>query len=275
MPGRIETHTLEVHATFRQALAQAGLEHEGYEVKLDGSPITDLDTVVPLTSDTILLSKRVKGNADMLNIKIGVMPGRVGSYALELGTSYAKALEIAGLDTDGFEVKVDGTPVTNFDSAIHAGADTILLSKRVKGNSGVVKIGVMPGRVDSFGLEAGTTYAQAFAIAGVDPEGYEVKADGAVITDYNQVVGAVDTVLLSKRVKGNSGFTVKIGVMPGRIESYGLEAGTTYAKAFEIAGIDPEGFEAKADGTVINNFDILIQPGIDTILLSKRVKGNK
>lgn len=275
MPGRIETHTLEVHATFRQAIAQAGLSADGFEVKLDGSTITDLDTVVPLTSDTILLSKKVKGNGQM-NIKIGVMPGRIETYAFEGTTTFAQALETAGLNADGFEVKADGNVVTDLNSAIPSGADTILLSKKVKGNALTVKVGVMPGRIDSYGFEDGTTYAQALETAGLSADGFEVKQDGNVVNDLDTAIpSGADTILLSKKVKGNSGFSVKIGVMPGRIDAYGLEDGTTYAQAFGTAGLDPEGFEVKADGVVVTDFNTSISSTTDTILLSKKVKGNK
>lgn len=276
MPGRIETHTLEVHATFRQAIAQAGLSADGYEVKLDGATVTDLDTVVPLQSNTILLSKRVKGNADMNTVKIGVMPGRIETYGLEGTSTYAQAIELAGLSVDGFEVKVDGTPVTDLNAVVPSSANTILLSKRVKGNADMltVKIGVMPGRIESYAFEGATTYAQALETAGLSADGFEIKADGTVVSDLNSTIASgTNTILLSKRVKGNA-VTVKVGVMPGRIDSYALEDGATFNTALESAGLSADGFEVKVDGAVVTDLNTTIPSTANTILLSKRVKGN-
>ena len=202
-------------------------------------------------------------------IQIGVMPGLIQSYALEAGTTVAQALEVAGLSADGFEVKADNNTVTDFEQTVD-GYNVILLTKKVKGNSSTVQIGVMPGLIQSYALEAGTTVAQALEIAGLSADGYEVKADNNTVTDLNEVVSA-NVILLTKKVKGNAP-TVQIGVMPGLIQSYALDEGTTVAQALEIAGLSSDGYEVKGDNNTITDFNS--PANYNVILLTKKVKGN-
>lgn len=61
MPGQINEFAVEENATIFNALAVAGLEHEGYDVKVDSNTVSDLNTPVGNAS-YILLVKQVKGN---------------------------------------------------------------------------------------------------------------------------------------------------------------------------------------------------------------------
>jgi hypothetical protein len=74
----------------------------------------------------------VKGNADRV-IKVGKMPGRLQDIAVDSSTTYAEALEIAEVDASGYEVKADGTKVTDLDAPVGS-TNLVLLTKMVKGN---------------------------------------------------------------------------------------------------------------------------------------------
>lgn len=139
-------------------------------------------------------------------VKVGVMPGEVKELVLEEGTTVAKALEIAGLNADGYEVKVDGNKVSDFNNAtITSSTNLILLTQQVKGNAGgLVKIGVMPGEVKEYFVEEGTTIADAIANANIDPSGYEIKVDGQKVDPASATVSNnTSLILLTQQVKGN------------------------------------------------------------------------
>jgi hypothetical protein len=209
----------------------------------------------------------------MSTVKVGVMPGRVQEFAVEGTTTFAQLFAIAEVNPEGYEVKADGVKVTDFDAQVGT-TQLVLLAKQVKGNVDVtIKVGVMPGRVNEFAVSSETTFSELFTIADVNPDGYEVKADGVKITDFSQAVGTASLVLLAKQVKGNADSVVKIGVMPGRVQEFAVSNETTFNELFALAEVDPSGYEVKADGVKVTDFNAQIG-STALVLLAKQVKGN-
>lgn len=68
----------------------------------------------------------------MLTIRIGQLPGRITELALENGSRVTTALEIADLNPEGFEIRVNGVPV-ELNSSLSDG-DTVLLVRKIRGN---------------------------------------------------------------------------------------------------------------------------------------------
>jgi hypothetical protein len=202
----------------------------------------------------------------MNTVKVGVMPGRVQEFAVEGTTTFRELFAIAEVNPEGYEVKADGVKVVDFETQVGT-TQLVLLAKLVKGNVDVtVKIGVMPGRVQEFAVSTETTYNELFALAEVSPEGYEVKADGVKITDFNAQIGTVALVLLAKLVKGNADSVVKIGVMPGRVQEFAVSTETTFNELFAIAEVNPSGYEVKADGVKVTDFDAQIGSSVALVL---------
>lgn len=133
MPGRIEEFAVEVGTPIKEVLDMAGLAPAGYDVKVDGTKTEDLSFPITESTNLILLAKQVKGNADKV-VRIGVMPGRISEYAIEIGTPVSKVIEMAELDSNGYDVKVDGTKITDLSAPVTEATNLILLAKQVKGN---------------------------------------------------------------------------------------------------------------------------------------------
>ena len=69
----------------------------------------------------------------MLNVQIGMFPGRIESYVIEEGTTVAAALELAGLEVGAEqEIKVDGA-VVGLGDIVPSTARLLILTKRLKG----------------------------------------------------------------------------------------------------------------------------------------------
>lgn len=134
--------------------------------------------------------------------KIGKMPGRMNDYALEPGSTLQDALDLAELNAESFEVKVDGNSITDFSTVVD-NANVIMLTKKVKGNNGITKIGKMPGRMEEYALEPGSTVQDALNLAELDVENFEVKMDGNSIDDLNTSADGAAVIMLTKKVKGN------------------------------------------------------------------------
>lgn len=127
MPGRIQEVAVEDGATVAEILEVAGLEIGSKEVKVDGV-VADEDTVAG-TAKLVLLVQKVKGNGI---VKIGAMPGRITEFAVEDTATVAELLEIADLDAEGYEIKVDGK-VSELNT-VAGEAKLVLLARKVKGN---------------------------------------------------------------------------------------------------------------------------------------------
>lgn len=133
MPGRITEYAVETGAKVSEVLELAGLSPAGYDVKVDGVKVEPSTSVVDDTTALIMLVKQVKGNCEK-TVRVGMMPGRITEYAIEIGTSIADLLKVAGLDATGYDVKVDGTKVNPSTANVSETTALVMLVKQVKGN---------------------------------------------------------------------------------------------------------------------------------------------
>lgn len=69
-----------------------------------------------------------------------------------------------------------------------------------------------------------------------------------------------------------SAIEVKVGRLPGRIETYGLNGNRKVSDALEAAGLTPDGYEVRVN-TEVALLSQELEDG-DQVLLVKAVKGN-
>lgn len=137
----------------------------------------------------------------MLNVKIGTMPGRINEYALEDGAKVKEALEVAGLTSNGYQIKVNGNEATE-DTQL-SNDDLVLLVKQIKGNAELtVKVGTMPGRINEYAVNDGAKVSDVLQIAELSTSGYQIKINGNEATE-DTLLQDSDLVLLVKQIKGN------------------------------------------------------------------------
>lgn len=128
-PGEIKEFAVEQRSTIAQVLELAELNAEGYQIKLDGR-VADMNEVLPSDAKNLLLIKAVKGA--MQTIKCGCFPGEIKEYGIEDGMTVNDVIELAGLTTDGFQIKLDGR-LADLDEVIQSTDKNLLLIKAVKG----------------------------------------------------------------------------------------------------------------------------------------------
>jgi sulfur carrier protein ThiS len=68
----------------------------------------------------------------MINVSVGKFPSTPEDVQLSDGATVSQALEAAGLDSHGWEVRVNGG-VATADTAVNDG-DVVLLMKQIKAN---------------------------------------------------------------------------------------------------------------------------------------------
>ena len=136
----------------------------------------------------------------MLNIKVGVMPGKLVEVVAEEGTKVKEIFTLAEINTEGYELRLDGEKVKEYDE-VQSGA-LLVCMKKIKGNSSVLKVGVMPGKLTEIAIQPETTAFEAFDIAEIDVTGYELRLDGEKI-DGDCTVNDGSLLIGMKRIKGN------------------------------------------------------------------------
>jgi len=138
-----------------------------------------------------------------------------------------------------------------------------------------IRVGMMPGRINEFAVEVGTSLSEVLTLAGLDASGYDVKVDGEKVDASTASVGETTSlVLLVKQIKGNAEKTVRVGMMPGRINEFAVETGTKIADVLAMASLDASGYDVKVDGEKVDPSTALITDGTSLVLLVKQIKGN-
>lgn len=136
-------------------------------------------------------------------LRVGKMPGRITEVVVEVGTSIKDVLEIAGLDANGFEIKVDGNAAT-LDTVVKEDTNLVILAQQVKGNSEkIVRVGKMPGRITEVLVQPGMKVGEVLNMANLDPTGFEIKVDGQASSLDATVTEDTNLIILAAQVKGN------------------------------------------------------------------------
>ena len=136
----------------------------------------------------------------MLNIKVGVMPGKLVEIVAEEGTKVKEIFELADINVDGYELRLDGEKVKEYDE-VQSGS-LLVAMKKIKGNSSTLKVGIMPGKLTEIAIQPETTAFEAFDIAELDVTGYELRLDGEKI-DGDCTVNNGNLLVAMKKIKGN------------------------------------------------------------------------
>lgn len=204
---------------------------------------------------------------EMLNVKVGVMPGKLEEVIVESGTKVKEIFALANIDITGYETRLDGV-VVDEDKPVFNGA-LLVAMKKIKGNADVIKVGIMPGKLTEIAINDDTTAEEAFELADIDVSGYEIRLDGTVIEE-NCIVNGGNLLVAMKKIKGNA--TLKVGVMPGKLTEIAILEGTNAKDAFALAEIDTSGYELRLDGVVVDE-DTDVSRG-SLLVAMKKIKGN-
>lgn len=133
-----------------------------------------------------------------------------------------------------------------------------------------IKVGMMPGKLVEVVVEQGSTAREIFEVAGVELSNHEVRLDGEKI-DLDRTIHNGNLLVAMKMIKGNMP-SIKVGMMPGRLEVVEYTEGESAYEIFERANIGVSNHEVRLDGekialdTRVNNGNLLVA--------MKMIKGN-
>ena len=133
-----------------------------------------------------------------------------------------------------------------------------------------IKVGMMPGKLIEVVTNEGATAREIFEIADVELSNHEIRLDGEKI-DLDKTIYNGNLLVAMKMIKGNMP-SIKVGMMPGRLEVVEYTEGESAYEIFERANIGVSNHEVRLDGekialdTKINNGNLLVA--------MKMIKGN-
>ena len=133
-----------------------------------------------------------------------------------------------------------------------------------------IKVGMMPGKLVEVVVEQGSTAREIFEVAGVELSNHEVRLDGEKI-DLDRTINNGNLLVAMKMIKGNMP-SIKVGMMPGKLEVVEYTEGESAYEIFERANIGVSNHEVRLDGekialdTKVNNGNLLVA--------MKMIKGN-
>ena len=133
-----------------------------------------------------------------------------------------------------------------------------------------IKVGMMPGKLVEIVTNEGATAREIFETAGVELSNHEIRLDGEKI-DLDRTIHNGNLLVAMKMIKGNMP-SIKVGMMPGRLEVVEYTEGESAYEIFERANIGVSNHEVRLDGekialdTKVNNGNLLVA--------MKMIKGN-
>ena len=133
-----------------------------------------------------------------------------------------------------------------------------------------IKVGMMPGRLVEVVVEEGTTAREIFKVAEVELSNHEIRLDGEKI-DLDKTINNGSLLVAMKMIKGNMP-TIKVGMMPGRLEVVNYTEGETAQQIFNKTNIEVSNHEIRLDGEKIS-LDTTINNG-GLLVAMKMIKGN-
>ena len=133
-----------------------------------------------------------------------------------------------------------------------------------------IKVGMMPGKLVEVVINEGATAREIFEAASVELSNHEIRLDGEKI-DLDRTIHNGNLLVAMKMIKGNMP-SIKVGMMPGRLEVVEYTEGESAYEIFERANIGVSNHEVRLDGekialdTKVNNGNLLVA--------MKMIKGN-
>lgn len=131
-----------------------------------------------------------------MTIKVAKLGGEVKSLFLADGATMEQALEAAGLDKTGFDLRVNGrTPCGTLKDG-----DMVTLVPAIKGGGEIsVKVAKLGGEVKEVLVSEGSSLDSVLGIVGFDKTGFDVRVNGR--SEYGTLKNG-DMVTLVPAIKG-------------------------------------------------------------------------
>ena len=137
----------------------------------------------------------------MFTIKVGAMPGKLQEVVVDGELTAKEIFELAEVDYEGHEIRLDGNRI-NIDEKVNNG-NLLVAMKMIKGNANIIKVGIMPGKLQEIEFTPGEIARHIFEKVEIDTNNMEIRLDGNKI-DIDTRIENGNLLVAMKMIKGNS-----------------------------------------------------------------------
>ena len=189
-------------------------------------------------------------------------------------------LDAAGIAWEGFQVRMDGEMVDDFD-AIPEDRSIITVTTKIKGNmeetQKKVKVFDTNGNGHLVRIDTDATVAEILESVGINPDaGYTVMLNSTKIDDLAEVPGHKSVITVGEKIKGNAEAYVRVKLIPhdGVAKLLRPTKGTTVQELLDENGIDVDrGVTVMVNSEKIEDLDAEIADK-SIITVAEKIKGN-
>lgn len=197
-PGVPVSVEVEGTESVREVFTKANIDFNGRELKLDGRVVNENESIGE--GAMLIAMKKIKGNA---NLRVINFPGVPVNVEKDDNMTVGRAFDIAGIDYNGRELKLDGRVVTSGD--LIGDGQMLIAMKKIKGNNELSEGMDVVEREKGLAQNVSNEYPTHAKIADIDGDNYQITLindeDDYITMDFEEFYAIYDVKEAIKEVE--------------------------------------------------------------------------
>lgn len=193
--------------TLRTILDASGVEWEGYQIRVDGEEVSNLD-IIPEDRTIITVTTKIKGNMEeQKKVKVFDTNGQGKLVRIDVNATVEEILASVGISTaQGYTVMLNSEKVEDM-TTVPGHKSIITVGEKIKGNAeAYVRVKLIPatGVATTLRPAQGTTLGQLLEENDIDvATGVTVMVNGAKADDMRLELQDKSIITVADKIKGN------------------------------------------------------------------------
>lgn len=188
-PGVPVSVEVEGTESVREVFTKANIDFNGRELKLDGRVVNENESIGE--GAMLIAMKKIKGNA---NLRVINFPGVPVNVEKDDNMTVGRAFDIAGIDYNGRELKLDGRVVTSGD--LIGDGQMLIAMKKIKGNNELSEGMDVVEREKGLAQNVSSEYPTHAKIADINGDSYQITLindeDDYITMDFEEFYAIYD-----------------------------------------------------------------------------------
>ena len=193
--------------TLRTILDASGVEWEGYQIRVDGEEVSNLD-IIPEDRTIITVTTKIKGNMEeQKKVKVFDTNGQGKLVRIDVNATVEEILASVGISTaQGYTVMLNSEKIEDM-TTVPGHKSIITVGEKIKGNAeAYVRVKLIPatGVATTLRPTQGTTLGQLLEENDIDvATGVTVMVNGSRVDDMRIELQDKSIITVADKIKGN------------------------------------------------------------------------